>query len=57
MSLLGISSAGLFFGEEGGPTINIYKNVISGKIKDDKLTGNIVQTILNGQIRCKDGNI
>ena len=57
MSLLGISSAGLFFGEEGGPTINIYKTAISGTIKDDKLQGNIVQTILNGQIRCKDGNI
>lgn len=57
MSLLGISSAGLFFGEEGGPIINIYKTTISGTIKEDKLQGNIVQTILNGQIRCKDGNI
>ncbi len=57
MSLLGLSSAG-HFGDDGkGDIINIYKNVISGKIKDDKLTGNIVQTILNGQIRCKDGNI
>lgn len=57
MSLLGISSAGLFFYEEGGPIINIYKTTISGTIKEDKLQGNIVQTILNGQIRCKDGNI
>lgn len=52
MSLLGISSAGLFFGEEGGAVVNEYLCPIEGVIEESTLTGTIVVDELTGEIEC-----
>lgn len=50
MSLLGISSAGLFY--ESGAVVNEYLCPIVGVIESDELTGEIVSDELTGEIEC-----
>lgn len=54
MSLLGISSAGLFFGEEGGAVVNEYLCPIDGIIETEELVGDIEDTELSGIIEQED---
>jgi hypothetical protein len=50
MSLIGISSAGLFY--ESGAVINEYLCPIEGVIEESTLTGTIVVDELTGEIEC-----